>query len=149
MKNLLLTAALLISLSALNLFSQSPEKMIEEFFDTYEKNRPVEALDELYANSPWLERIRDDVEQLKSQFKDLKNIVGEYNGHEMLYKKNVKDCFLVVTYLIKFDRQPIRFVFEFYKPKEAWYLYGFSYDDGFADDLQEIMKHEIIKDENE
>lgn len=147
MKNLLLTAALLISLSALNLFSQSPEKMIKDFFDIYEKNRPVEALDSLYANSPWLERIRDDVEQLKSQFRDLKNIVGEYNGYEALFKKNVKDCYLVFTYLIKFDRQPIRFVFEFYKPKDKWYLYGFSYDDGFADDLQEVMKYKIIDDD--
>lgn len=125
--------------------AQTPEEMMDSFFKTYQKNKPVEALEELYSHTPWLERIKDDVEKLKSQFRDLKTLVGEYNGHELLYKKNVKDCFVLATYLVKYERQPIRINFEFYKPKDKWVLYSFSYDDSFDDDLEKALKYEILE----
>ncbi|WP_224996330.1 hypothetical protein [Cesiribacter sp. SM1] len=125
--------------------AQSPEEMMDSFFKTYQKNEPVKALDELYSHTPWLERIKDDVEKLKTQFRDLKTLVGEYNGHELLIKKNIKDCFVIATYLVKYDRQPIRINFEFYKPKDKWILFAFSYDDSFDDDLENALKYELLE----
>lgn len=136
----------LILIGTVNLVkAQTPEEMMDSFFKTYQKNKPVEALDELYAHTPWLERIKDDVEKLKTQFRDLKTLVGEYHGHELLYKTNVKECFVIATYLVKYDRQPIRINFEFYKPKDTWILYAFSYDDSFDDDLEKAIKYEILQ----
>lgn len=136
----------LILIGAFNLVNaQTPQEMMDSFFKTYQEDKPVEALSELYSHTPWLERIQDDVEKLKTQFRDLKMLVGEYNGHELLYKKNVKECFVLATYLVKYDRQPIRINFQFYKPKDEWILYSFSYDDSFDDDLEKAIKYEILQ----
>lgn len=142
MRSILLGACVMLFVFQLN--AQTPEELMDTFFEKYEQNKPLEALDGIYGTTPWLERIKDDVERLKTQFRDLKSLVGEYNGHELLYKKNVKGCFVLATYLIKFDRQPVRFNFEFYKPKDEWILYAFSYDDSFDDDLEEAIKIEIL-----
>jgi len=126
-------------------YAQNPEEMMNLFFNTYKQNKPIEALNELYSHTPWLERIRDDVEKLKTQFGDLKTLVGEYNGHELLYKKNVKGCFVMASYLVKYDRQPVRINFEFYKPKDKWFLYSFSYDDNLEVDIDKAMKDDILE----
>ena len=125
--------------------AQTPQEMMDSFFKTYEEDKPVEALDELYSHTPWLESVKSNVEKLKMQFKDLKSVVGSYNGYELLYKKEVKGCLVLATYLVKFDRQPIRFNFQFYKPKDKWIIYSFSYDDSFDDDLEEAIKAEILE----
>lgn len=142
----LLLVLLLFFIGIFNLVdAQTPQEMMDSFFKTYQEDKPVEALNELYSHTPWLERIKDDVEKLTIQFRDLKMLVGEYNGHELLYTKQVKDCFVLATYLVKYDRQPIRINFEFYKPKDEWILYSFSYDDSFDDDLEKAAKYEFLQ----
>ncbi|MDB5256764.1 MAG: hypothetical protein JWM14_1459 [Chitinophagaceae bacterium] len=125
--------------------AQTPEEVMDKFFKTYQKNKPVDAIEELYSHNPWLARKNDDVEKLKTQFRDLQTLVGEYNGHELLYSRNVKDCFMLTTYLVKYDRQPVRFNFQFYKAKDQWILFSFSYDDSFDDDLESAIKSEILE----
>lgn len=139
--------SLIIALTAVfyNLGAQTPEEIMNEFFKTYQKNEPTKALDDLYGHNPWMERMKDDVDKLKTQFKDLKTLVGEYNGHQLLYQKNVKEVFFLATYIVKYDRQPVRMNFQFYKPKDEWTLYSFSYDDNFDDDLENAIKYEILE----
>lgn len=143
MNNKLATVLFIFCISSLGK-AQNPDEMISTFFETYESNKPMEALDKLYSHTPWLERIRDDVERLKTQFANLKSIVGEYHGREVLYQRKVKECFFIATYLVRYDRQPIRFNFEFYNPSDQWILYSFSYDDSFDDDLVEAAKRQFF-----
>lgn len=42
-------------------------------------------------------------------------------------------------------RTPIRFTFEFYKPKDSWVVYSFKYDDAFDDDVENIINRQLIK----
>ncbi|UBM58891.1 hypothetical protein LAG90_19010 [Marinilongibacter aquaticus] len=136
------TILFLLSFAA---FAQKPSEMTARFFETYESGESIKALEELYANSPWLERIRDDVEKLKTQFADLPRIVGSYNDKVLLYEKTVSDCFLIASYLVKYDRQPVRMTFEYYKPKSTWYLYSFSYDDDFLKEFKETLKYKNLE----
>ena len=119
---------------------QSPEKMIDRFFKEYVDLGPQDALDNIYSTMPWVERVRDDVDQLKMQFGGLQNIVGNYYGHELIANKDLADSFSIFTYLVRFDRQPIRFTFQFYRPDKDWGLYGFSYDDNLDDELEEAVR---------
>jgi hypothetical protein len=114
---------LFLMASVLSLSGQdTPEKIITDFFETYSENKPDKAIDDLYIYSPWLNSEDDAVIKLKTQFRDLKQLVGAYNGFELLTKKSLGDCFELYVYLVKFDRQPFRFTFEFYKPKDSWII---------------------------
>jgi hypothetical protein len=130
----------------INVFGQeTPEKIITDFFDTYSKNKPDKAIDDLYTYSPWLNSEDDAIIKLKTQFRDLKQLVGEYNGYQLLTKKSIGDCFELYAYIVKFDRQPFRFTFEFYKPKDSWITYSFAYDYDLDDDLEKAAKLDILK----
>ena len=120
----------------------NPEKIIEEFFQNYQQGEAVVALDKLYSHMAmsWSDRIKDDLDKIKSQFAGLQSIVGQYYGNKLLAHKELAGTYSIYSYIVKFDRQPVRFVFQFYKPQDTWYLYGFSYDDSITDELKEAVK---------
>lgn len=139
MKSILLSLAL-FTVVLTGRAQQSPEQIIAEFFGEYESLPPAVALENLYGHMPWVERIRDSVEKLKTQFTDLQNLVGDYAGHDLIAEKDVADRFVVYSYLVRFDRQPVRFLFQFYKPGDTWGLYSFSYDDQLDIELEDAVK---------
>jgi hypothetical protein len=46
----------------------------------------------------------------------------------------------MITYIVKYDREPLRFTFFFYKPKDVWRVSNFSYDENISDELEEAAK---------
>jgi len=124
---------------------KNPEQIIEEFFKNYETKTPEEALEELYRHMPAADRVDDDIASLEIKFKGLKKVVGNYIDYDLITKKDLLNRYIIYTYLVRFEHQPIRFTFEFYKPKENWGLFGFSYDDDFDEELEETTKIYFIE----
>lgn len=128
-----------------NIYAQTPQEMIDSFFKIYEKSEPSKALDDLYSHAPWLKGKNENVENLKIKFDGLKSNVGEYHGYELLNEKNIKTTFIIYTYLVKFENNPITFTFEFYKPNKDWTVYSFAYDYNFVGDLEKCVKDELFE----
>jgi hypothetical protein len=121
----------LLGIAPLAAQSSNTDELIEDFFELYEQDKPGEAIDLLYSTNSeeWLRQIQESIDQVKANFKDLPKIVGSYYGYEKLQEDDLGSCFKTIIYLVKYDRQPIRFTFQYYKPQTEWRLYGFSYDD--------------------
>ena len=130
----------------LNAKSQDiPEKIIENFWNNYESGDAIKTLDELYANSPWIDRLQDEMVNIKSQFKELPNILGEFCGYELLIEDQIGESYRIYVFMAKFDRQPMRFKFEFYKPRDKWTLQGFSYDYDLDEVLEESANWQLLQ----
>jgi hypothetical protein len=129
--------------------AQTPQEIINSFFSIYQKNEPVKALDDLYSHAPWLIGKNENIENLKVKFAELKNRDGEYYGHELLNEKNVKNTFMVFTYLVKYENTPLLFIFQFYKPNKDWIVYSFSYDYNFVGDLEKKVKEEVFENQKQ
>jgi hypothetical protein len=126
----------------------SPKELSEKFFKTYEKKGSSEALDELYSTSPWIDKAQDAVLNLKNQIAGLnESYVGKYYGYELITEKKITSSFVLRSYLVKFDRQPIRYTFKFYKPNDTWIIYSFQYDGNLSTELEESAKLYLIIDE--
>ena len=123
---------------------ETPEQIIEKFWKNYESGDAIKTIDELYANSPWADRIKDELESIKIQFKDLPNLLGEFYGYELLITKQLGESYSIYMFLVKYERQPMRFQFEFYKPKDKWIMQGFSYDYDLDEDLEAAAKQELL-----
>jgi len=138
MKKLLFV--LLISMSG-NLFAQSsPEDMISDFFTTYEKDAG-KAVKDLYATNKWTDRIKDDIDKIIGTVNGFtESYMGAYYGYEIITTKKFSKSFELYSYLVKYDRQPIRFIFKFYKPNDKWVLYSYALDDTLDDEIQEAAK---------
>ncbi|PHN07853.1 hypothetical protein [Flavilitoribacter nigricans] len=147
MKALISLGLLFLIASPRAMSQKTPDELIRDFFALYEENKPAEAIDLLYSTNSeeWLEQIQDNINQVKSKFQDLQQIVGTYYGHEKLNDADLGSCFKTIIYLVKYDRQPIRFIFQYYKPQKDWRLYGFSYDDNILDDHEELLKQKLVE----
>ena len=133
-----------IYVNVTNIFSQTPQEITDSFFKLYQKNEPVKALDDLYSHAPWLKEKNENIENLKMKFAELKNRDGEYYGYELLNEKNIKNIFVIYTYLVKHENSPLLFTFEFYKPNKDWIVYSFSYDYNFVADMEKTTKDELF-----
>lgn len=47
---------------------------------------------------------------------------------------------MLQSYLLRYDRQLIRFTFQFYKPDKEWMLYSLSFDVTLDDEVEEAAK---------
>lgn len=139
MKSLLLLLTTLVLASPL--FSQSnPEEILTPFFKEYAKN-PAKAVEDIYATNPWTARIRDGIEAMKNEVnKYTPEYVGKYYGYDLITKKQLTDCFLLYSYIIKYDRQPMRFIFKLYKPNDKWMLLSFKIDSELDDEMEQAAK---------
>lgn len=138
MKKILIV--LLISTSG-TLFAQSnPQDLIDDFFVTYEKDAG-KAVEDLYATNIWTERIKDDIENIVNTVNGFTiDYMGEYYGYEMITTKKFSESFELHSYLVKYARQPIRFIFKFYKPDDKWVLYAYAIDDDMDAEIEQAAK---------
>ncbi|REG86027.1 hypothetical protein [Winogradskyella sediminis] len=116
------------------------EEITTEFFKTYEKS-PQKAVDYVFETNKWMiDRNKDRIENVKTQLTSFLGLVGDYYGYEKVTEKSVGESYKLVSYMIKYDRQPVRFTFVFYKPKDKWQVQNFQYDDNLDDELEESGK---------
>ncbi len=139
-KVVLLGLILIACNSKSNSFSQSdltPEQIVEVFFNQYDSEGIDSALEYIFSTNKWIAGNKEGLNNLKSPLKDLVSQVGEYRGKELIAKKSIGENYILWSYMIKYDRQPVRFQFIFYKPSDKWQLQDFRYDDDLDTELIE------------
>jgi hypothetical protein len=119
----------------------TPKEIAEYFFKDYKANGASAALDDLYSTNKWMSRATDAISNLKSQLEGLnEDYVGKYYGYELITEKHLAGSYVLLSYLVKYDRQPIRFIFQFYKPNDKWVIYSFQFDGNIDDEIVESAK---------
>ena len=119
------------------------EPLIQKFFKKFEAGNMNEAIDELYTTNKWAEAQRDLIQNIKTQFAGVGGLVGQYRGRELVGTTNIGGRLVHVNYLALYDRQPLRFEFQFYKPQDAWIIYSFSFDTKISDELEASARADV------
>ena len=149
-KILLMSVSVIIMFSIYILHGDAQEKssaryqeIIDSFFSQVKMGKYQEAIDYVYSDNPWLTAKSDEMQQLKSRFVGLPNLLGNYLDHELLVQEDAADRLVHLKYFVAFERSPISFTFEFYRSKDRWVFYSFSYADDVDDWLEERAKIEF------
>lgn len=121
------------------------EAEVEKFFSLYEAGKTTEAVDAIYGSNKWMTQKADAIHNVKTQLQNLTSLVGEYQGKIKLGEKDLEDRLVYVSYLVLYDRQPVRLEFVFYRPKEDWIIYSFSFDDEIDEELQAAGRNEFVE----
>jgi opacity protein-like surface antigen len=146
-----LTIALIASLmTATAAAADGPgyEPLIQKFFTKFEAGKVNDAIDELYSTNKWIDQQRDMVQNVKTQFAGVVPLVGKYRGRELIGTATIGGRLVHVTYLALYDRQPLRFEFQFYRPQDAWIIYSFSFDTKLSDELEAGARAEVARGRN-
>lgn len=132
----------LIALFSTQCFAQiNPDRIVESFFKEYEKEGSTKALNTLYESNKWIDPNGSALISLKEQMETLtEDFIGKFRGYELIVEKKLADSYILRSYLVKYDRQPIRFTFQFYRPDKEWMLFSFKYDGNIDDEIEEAAK---------
>lgn len=132
-----LIALFLILPCSLTFGQTEQENLIDRFFETYEQEGSSLAIDNIFKTNAWMSRNPDALSQLKSSFSKLtEELVGKYMGYEKMVYRSVGTSYSLHSYMVKYDRQPIRVIFQFYRPGDSWRIFSLAYDDSFDDELE-------------
>lgn len=140
MKRTLLLSLLCMAFASPTLAQNEPQDIIATFADRLENEGPRAAIDSLFSTNEWMMRSQDTRDQITTQLTNLLPLIGEYHGREQIAARQAGGSLVLHSYLFKYDRQPIRFNFMFYRPQEVWTLYKFTFDDSFDAELEEANK---------
>lgn len=122
-----------------------PEVEIEAFIAKLKAGKSPEAVEALYAGNPWISKSSDAIVNIKNQLGSLNKLVGSLKSHEKLQDISVGTRFKYISYLAAYERQPIRFIFEFYKPDNTWVIFSFALDDDIDDDIEKAAQESILR----
>jgi hypothetical protein len=145
-KVLLLSLVLFILTYQISVAQNSPEEMVNKFFDLYKKNGSDKAIDYLFATNKYAKDNQEAIDQLKSNLKNILAVDGPFWGYDLLLKKMAGENFVMLTLLVKHDRDPLTFRIVFYKPHNEWQVQNFKFDNKMDDELEEASKGYRIKD---
>jgi hypothetical protein len=74
-----------------------------------------------------------EIDELTLKVKNQKSIIdsrfGKSLGFEFVDKKRIGNVFVRYTYIEKFERHILRWIFTFYKPSNKWVVNGVKFED--------------------
>jgi hypothetical protein len=143
MKYIMIICVLFLSVSAFA--SDEYNEEIEKFFSLYEKGEISKSIDSIYSTNRWIDSSSDAAMNLKGQFSSMSQMVGDYLGKERIGVHSYGERLLMVTYLLLYERQPIRLEFMFYRPADSWIIYSFSFDDNTNEELKMSAREEMAR----
>jgi hypothetical protein len=126
---------------------KTPKEITDKFFSLYEKD-PVKAVEYVFSTNKWFDKNQEGVTGLITKLKNTIDLCGEYFGYELLSEKSAGQRIKMMTFVVRYDRQPIRFSIFLYKPNDIWRVNNFSFDESIDDDLKEAVKAYRLKENN-
>jgi hypothetical protein len=119
---------------------QSPEDIAKIFFEKYKVGNVDSALDYLFGTNKYSSAAKEQTENLKLKLKQSYASRGSYFDNELLARKTAGSSVVMLTYVVKHDREPLIFRFMFYKPQNTWVINDFKYNSSLDEELEEASK---------
>lgn len=137
-----ITLTLLLALPMMTLGSE-PKQLAEAFIKNLGTDHQSKAMVDLFSTNSAAFMQENKIEKLKLEIAQMIKGGGKYSGADLIAEKQVGERLIGLTYLLRFNRGPIRFEFVFYKPNDRWMISKFSTKSGLADEIVEAMREEV------
>ena len=113
----------------------TPEKISEHFFMLFATDTD-NAVDFLFSTNKWFNTATmPQLADIKGKIKKL-YYLGNLKGFELASKKVLSPSLVLITYIVKYDRQPIKIEFYYYRPGTQWQIQTFRFEEDLKTDLQ-------------
>ncbi len=114
------------------------QKLVDEFFKSYKSNGHKEAITTFLAKNKWV--TSTDANDVATQINDMVAQVGAYYGEEQISVTTYGTRIIQYIYIARYERQPLKYTFRFYKPEKNWQVQSFNYEVDFTPELNEAGK---------
>jgi hypothetical protein len=115
----------------------------------YKTGDSDKAIDYLFSSSPFKSDITEAIEEVKRKLKKAATQIGTFYGADLLATKTAGPNIIMLTYIVRHEREPLVFNIMFYKPSDKWQMQNFKFGNAIDDELEEASKAYRIKENNE
>lgn len=144
MKQILILSIFLLLCCPSGLQSQTESTAITDKFFKIFKEQPLQAMDYAFATNPYLLADTLAIVTLKNKYSKATNVTGAYQGFEKIIEKSIGKSFKICSFLVRYDRFPLRFTFVLYRAKETWRVNQLYYDSSLLSELEASAKQDRI-----
>lgn len=148
-KPVLLSLLFILLACKISFAQSSPEDIINKFFDLYKRDGSDKALDYIFSTNKYSGDSQEAINTLKENLRKTVSFDGAFCGYEPLSRKSAGQSFVMLTFLVKHDRDPLTFRVVFYKPIDKWQVQNFKFDNKMDDELEEASKGYRLKENSE
>ena len=133
---------LLLLLGLLNgLHAQStPEDISNKFFDIYKKTSFDKGLDYLFSTNKYSADYQEGLVSVKQEVDNTIAKIGQFYGYELISSKAAGKSILLLTYIVKYEKDALTFRVLFYKALNDWQVQTFKFDNKIGDELEVASK---------
>ncbi len=114
---------------------------IDKFLAGVKAGKSAEALEQLFSGNRWMKA--ETVQKLKTDVVGIEKMLGSFRTFEKLQEIKVGTRFVYVSYLVLYDRQPLRMEFKFFRPGDDWVILGFFLDDKLDEDVAKTAHEQL------
>jgi hypothetical protein len=98
----------------------TPEEIVNSFFRFVQEEKYTEAINYLLSTNKNLENDSSLFNNLSNNLNNAPKRFGLYCGYDLIEKEETSPSYCTCAYFIKYEDNPIRVQFVFYKPREQW-----------------------------
>jgi hypothetical protein len=137
--------ALLISFFLFGILNEvhaqsSPEDISNKFFNIYKKASFDKGLDYLFSTNQYAKEYQPELDTIKHQVTYSVQLVGAFLDYELISQKKAGNSMILLTYLVKCERDALTFRILFYKPINTWQAQSFNFDNKIGEELESASK---------
>ena len=115
---------------------ETAKLLVINFFEIYETKGINDAVDNIFqTNEHIIQQSPDKIESIKETWCSLVKEIGNYHGYEIISEYSLGKCLIHYCCVVKYEKQPVRFNFIFYKYSDKWVIYSFNFDNNIIDEV--------------
>ena len=139
----LILAAMMTSGLAQTKEEDDGQALIMRFFELYKTKGYDAAVRYSWSTNRWIPHSPDEMNKIILSLGKQVDPMGEFLGQEELKSKKIGSRFRIVSYLVYYQRDPVRFTFELYRNNQGWEITDFVFDTQFEQEIEESMKLDV------
>ncbi|HLT74753.1 MAG TPA: hypothetical protein VKZ68_06690 [Ohtaekwangia sp.] len=142
MKNFFISSMFILCCTSVSLAQSGSDgqQIINRFFELYKTKGADAGLDYIFSTNKWMDLEGEGVRHVHSELSNIIGLIGNYLGHEEVKSVSLGKRYRIVSYLVYYERQPLRFTFQLYRGSGDWMLYNFKFDSNFEEDMEEAIR---------
>ena len=127
---------LIIFFPVIGFAQNTPEQLIEKFFQKYVAESPDAAIDYIFSSNKYMDKSVGNIPEIKDRLRKAVSLLDKYYSYEIFSKKILGESFTLIECMVKYERQPIQITFTLYKPENEWHFQNIKFDYNLEDDVK-------------
>lgn len=120
------------------------QPLIDAFFNRLNEGKGNQAIDDLFSETPWQSKKRENASTAKSALTSIVYSSGKMISYKLQSVRDFDGIFVYLFYNVYFEKQPISVFLELYRPKNEWMLFDITIREGLPINIDNYFTTSLV-----